>query len=232
MNIQNIQSLIKNIRENEKDSLETLHITSNENRLSKLAESFLNFPLSFRYMFGSEPTGIIETATGLMLKGMPGVIDLDTIAQKAAREMFHASVSNFRPTSGLHATICTLTTATEPGDTIYSIDPDDGGHFATKHLVERIGRISRFVPWDLKNLTIDLDAFKKEIKMYPPHAIIFEHGTPLFNLPVKEVRKLVGENVLLIYDGSHTLGLIAGGEFQDPLREGCNILQGNTHKTF
>lgn len=232
MNIQTIFSLVENVRIDEKKSLETLHLTSNENRMSKLAQSFLNSPLSFRYLFGSVAEDIIETSTGLMLKGMPGVVALDTIAQDSAREMFHATVSSFRPTSGLHATLCTLSTATSLGDTIYSIDPDDGGHFATKHLVERLGRVSRFIPWDMKNLTIDIDSFKKEIHKYPPHTIIFEHGTPLFNLPVKEVRNIVGENVLLVYDGSHTLGLIAGGEFQDPLTEGCNILQGNTHKTF
>jgi glycine hydroxymethyltransferase len=28
------------------------------------------------------------------------------------------------------------------------------------------------------------------------------------------------------------MGLIAGGEFQDPLREGAHALFGSTHKTF
>jgi glycine hydroxymethyltransferase len=36
----------------------------------------------------------------------------------------------------------------------------------------------------------------------------------------------------LAYDGSHVLGLIAGGEFQDPLREGASMLFGSTHKSF
>jgi glycine hydroxymethyltransferase len=35
-----------------------------------------------------------------------------------------------------------------------------------------------------------------------------------------------------VYDGSHVLGLIAGGEFQDPLREGCSMLIASTHKSF
>lgn len=36
----------------------------------------------------------------------------------------------------------------------------------------------------------------------------------------------------LAYDGSHTLGLIAGGRFQDPLAEGADVLLGSTHTTF
>ena len=35
-----------------------------------------------------------------------------------------------------------------------------------------------------------------------------------------------------VYDGSHVMGLIAGGEFQQPLREGCSVLMGSTHKSF
>ncbi len=34
------------------------------------------------------------------------------------------------------------------------------------------------------------------------------------------------------YDGSHVLGLIAGGQFQSPLDEGGSVLMGSTHKTF
>ena len=35
-----------------------------------------------------------------------------------------------------------------------------------------------------------------------------------------------------MYDGAHVLGLIAGGCFQDPLKEGADLLVGSTHKTF
>jgi glycine hydroxymethyltransferase len=34
------------------------------------------------------------------------------------------------------------------------------------------------------------------------------------------------------YDAAHVLGLIAGGEFQDPFREGVDIITGSTHKTL
>ena len=35
-----------------------------------------------------------------------------------------------------------------------------------------------------------------------------------------------------MYDGAHVLGLIAGGCFQDPLREGADVMTGSSHKTF
>ena len=230
--IKTLKNLIQDVRQDEQRSRETLHLTSYENRMSKLAESFLNSPLSYRYNFNSDASDVVKTGTGLMLMGLPGVYELEAAAKKVANELFHSELAFFRPTSGLSATLCTVNTTSNPGDTIYSIDPDDGGHFATKHLAERCGRVSRFIPWDSKNLSIDLDAFRKSIKQHPAQMVLFEHGTPLFNLPVKEVREIVGDETVIVYDGAHTLGLIAGGQFQDPLREGANMLQGNTHKTF
>ena len=35
-----------------------------------------------------------------------------------------------------------------------------------------------------------------------------------------------------MYDGAHVLGLIAGGCFQDPLKEGADVMTGSSHKTF
>jgi glycine hydroxymethyltransferase len=37
---------------------------------------------------------------------------------------------------------------------------------------------------------------------------------------------------VLAYDASHVFGLIAAGRFQDPLREGADLMFGSTHKTF
>lgn len=55
----------------------------------------------------------------------------------------------------------------------------------------------------------------------------------LFPHPVKAVSEFVHDyGGVVIYDGSHVLGLIAGGKFQDPLREGADALIGSTHKTF
>jgi len=45
-----------------------------------------------------------------------------------------------------------------------------------------------------------------------------------------DAAKEVGAAVM--YDGAHVLGLIAGGQFQDPLREGADVMTGSSHKTF
>jgi aminomethyltransferase len=52
--------------------------------------------------------------------------------------------------------------------------------------------------------------------------------------PVAEVRRLVADRrprPLIMYDMAHVLGLV-GPHFQEPFREGADIVTGSTHKTF
>jgi glycine hydroxymethyltransferase len=233
--LEKLRRLLEGLRHEERRSDLTLHLTAYENRLSKLAQSMLLSNLSFRQHEGileRHSKGEVILHGSFMFMGLPGVYALEQAACDASRELFHAAFSDFRPTSGLHAVLCLLSTVTNPGETIYSIDPKDGGHFATKHILTRLGRKSRYMPWARAELTIDLDALEALVRQDPPHAILFDYGTPLFRFPIRDIRRIVGEKPKLIYDASHTLGLIAGHKFQDPLTEGCDVLQGNTHKTF
>jgi glycine hydroxymethyltransferase len=64
-------------------------------------------------------------------------------------------------------------------------------------------------------------------------AVIFGRSLILFPEPVSELVPVCRElGIATIYDGAHVMGLIAGGEFQDPLAEGCDFLVGSTHKTY
>jgi glycine hydroxymethyltransferase len=55
----------------------------------------------------------------------------------------------------------------------------------------------------------------------------------LFPHPVKELKSVTEEvGAYLVYDAAHVLGLIAGGVFQYPLKEGADFVTASTHKTF
>ena len=41
-----------------------------------------------------------------------------------------------------------------------------------------------------------------------------------------------GHNMYINYDGAHVAGLIAGGQFQDPLKEGADSMTMSSHKTL
>jgi glycine hydroxymethyltransferase len=51
--------------------------------------------------------------------------------------------------------------------------------------------------------------------------------------PVHEVRKLTDElGAYLMFDAAHLSGIIAGGEFQQPLAEGAHLMTCSTYKSF
>jgi len=52
-------------------------------------------------------------------------------------------------------------------------------------------------------------------------------------LPLSAMQEVVAEwGGRLFFDGAHQLGLVAGGQFQDPLREGAAVMTGSAGKTF
>ncbi len=66
-----------------------------------------------------------------------------------------------------------------------------------------------------------------------PELIIFGKSMFLYPEPVEFVARIVEEwpeRPVIMYDMAHVLGLY--GAFQEPLREGADVITGSTHKTF
>jgi len=79
----------------------------------------------------------------------------------------------------------------------------------------------------------DIDASLKIIRETKPSLALFGQSVFLFPTPLKELSDAAHEvGAKVMYDGAHVLGLIAGGQFQDPLREGADVMTGSSHKTF
>lgn len=236
--IDSSKNLILKLQNEEERNTTTLHMTANENVMSKTARSFLSSNLSYRYYsdtYGKEDdlTDAKYYAVGqAMYRGLPAVYEFESLARGAANKMFNANFTDFCPLSGMNAVICILTTITQPGDKVFIFTPESLGHHATKIVLQNIGREVLFIPWDNEKLCIDIERFAEEFSKNNNATIFLDLGTTFYPLPLKKIRQIVWTKTKIIYDGSHVLGLIAGGQFQNPLQEGCDILIGNTHKTF
>jgi glycine hydroxymethyltransferase len=109
-------------------------------------------------------------------------------------------------------------------------------HSGTAGLVH--GLEIEFYPFDPEEMTIDVDATKKKLKELEknnrlPKMAMFGGSLFLFPHPVKELADfLKGYGIHINYDAAHVAGLIAGGKFQDPLREGTDTMTMSTHKTL
>jgi aminomethyltransferase len=81
---------------------------------------------------------------------------------------------------------------------------------------------------------IDLKQAEEYIQRHKPELIILGKSMVLYKEPLAELRRMVKgmqEKTWIMYDMAHVLGLI-GPHFQQPFKEGADIVTGSTHKTF
>jgi aminomethyltransferase len=81
---------------------------------------------------------------------------------------------------------------------------------------------------------MDMAACRDLICEHRPELIILGKSMIIHREPVAEIRTVIddlGLDCILMYDMAHVLGLI-GPYFQQPFKEGADIVTGSTHKTF
>lgn len=81
---------------------------------------------------------------------------------------------------------------------------------------------------------IDVEETARILEQANPEIIIFGKSMVIHREPVTEIRQLVKdrkEPPIIMYDMAHVLGLV-GPHFQEPFKEGADVVTGSTHKTF
>jgi glycine hydroxymethyltransferase len=87
--------------------------------------------------------------------------------------------------------------------------------------------------YNIDEFNIDPDKSADIIRAAKPGIVTFGGSLFLFPHPIQELKAVCEEaGAFVAYDASHVLGLVAGGVFQDPLREGADFITSSTHKTF
>lgn len=90
-----------------------------------------------------------------------------------------------------------------------------------------------YLPFDEDSMNIGVDEAKEKIAEVDPELLLFGASVFLFPHPVEELANVAkSHGTRVAYDAAHVAGLIAGGNFQDPLRERAEIMNCSTHKTL
>jgi glycine hydroxymethyltransferase len=214
--LESIEDLIKL---HESARLDSLNLIVSENRMSERAKAPLGSDISQRYAAdfysGTEPARrITEYATNL------------------AQDVFGAQYANLSPISGnvsLLAVVFALSGVNDPVGRIPPFFP--GGGYPLDYGV--FDRKSLPLPFSDENWQVDLESAIPLLRKVKPPLVVLGSSIVTYPMPVREISDVVHSyGGLVAYDGSHSLGLIAGGQYQDPLREGADLLLGSTHKTF
>ena len=169
---------------------------------------------------------------------------VEVMCMNLAKKLYHAEFADVRPISGVVANLAVYSAFTNPGDVMIAPSIPAGGHIShgkkehsgTAGLVH--GLDIEFYPFDADEMTIDVDKTKEKIEDLKkanrlPKMAMFGGSLFLFPHPVKELSDfLKSHNIHINYDAAHVAGLIAGGQFQDPLKEGADTMTMSTHKTL
>lgn len=205
----------------------SINLIASENITSSQVKTALASDLSHRYAEGLAGQRLYE-----------GCKYIDEIEEKTidlSKKLFNAEFVNVQPISGVTANLATFFAFTKPGDKIMTMSVPMGGHISHENVSAAgiRGLKNVFYPFNLEIMNIDADKMQKQIREKEPNIVLLGGSLFLFPHPVKEAVEAAQEvGAKVLYDGAHVLGLIAGGQFQDPIGDGVDALMGSTHKTF
>jgi glycine hydroxymethyltransferase len=207
----------------------TINLVASENLMSPAALKMLGSDFAHRYCIppaGERPAEIWDYPNQRFSRA------LEAEAKELACELFHGKTADVRPLSGNNIVGILLTSLTKAGDTLLSVPPSAGGHFATTPVARRLRLTQAMLPYDSELGTVDLDKTKALARTVRPKLIYLDASMILFPYPVAGLRAIFGDDCTIVYDASHCFGIIAGGCFQAPLPEGADFISGSTHKTM
>jgi glycine hydroxymethyltransferase len=167
--------------------------------------------------------------------GTRHIDEIESLCVELLKRLFGSRYAEHRLVASMLGNMAVYAALTEPGDTIMSLAQPVGGHSSNRRdgPAGIRGLTIVDVPIDPVELEVDIDGFAAEARRLRPKLVALGASMTLFPFPVRELAEIVSEwGGRIFFDGAHQLGLIAGGQFQDPLREGAAVLTGSAGKTF
>jgi glycine hydroxymethyltransferase len=206
---------------------DSIPLIASENVMSPAAREVMNSDLHNRYAEGLPGKRFYQ--------GNIFVDDIETICESLAKEVFECSFADVRSTSGTVSNLAVLMAIAKPRDKMTTVALSDGGHISHAKIgATGLRGVRTFsYPFDEDRMNIDVEGAKSLIREVKPKVALFGQSVYLFPTPLDELREVFDEvGCTTWYDAAHVLGLIAGKRFQDPLRQGIDVLSGSTHKTL
>jgi aminomethyltransferase len=81
---------------------------------------------------------------------------------------------------------------------------------------------------------IDLKETKELLELHRPELIVLGKSMMIYREPLKELAEMISgmkPKPIILYDMAHVLGLV-GPYYQEPFKEGADIVTSSTHKTY
>jgi glycine hydroxymethyltransferase len=167
-------------------------------------------------------------------QGLKYFDEIEDLTIDAFKKHFKCNFVDLRPISGTIANLAVFSSLAKKGDKIITLGIQGGSHISHEEsgAAGILGLKVFHFNFD-KEMNIDLGDAKKKILKLKPKFVVLGGSLIAFPYPIEELKPIcrrVGAKI--IYDASHVFGLIFAGFFQNPLKEGADIITASTHKTF
>lgn len=183
-----------------------------------------------------------SSLTNKYAEGLPGkryyngcmhVDEIENIAIEYATKLFGCNYANVQPHSGANANLAVFKAFLKPHDLVIGMDLASGGHLSHGAKVNVSGKWFDTESYGVDdNGFIDYDAVAKLVLFNRPKMLIA--GASAYSQVIdwqrmREIADSVG--AILLADMSHYSGLIAAGEYPNPLPY-ADVVTTTTHKTL
>ncbi|WP_193175266.1 serine hydroxymethyltransferase [Oricola nitratireducens] len=166
--------------------------------------------------------------------GCEHVDTVEDIARDRLRTLFGAAHVNVQPHSGAQANQAVFLALLQPGDKIMGLSLAHGGHLTHGSPVTMSGKWFEVVSYEVEpgSHLIDMEKVRQIALAEKPQLIIAGASAYPRHLDFATFRSIADEvGAYLMVDMAHYAGLIAAGEYPNPIPH-AHIVTSTTHKTL
>ncbi len=158
----------------------------------------------------------------------------ESIAIDRAKQLFNCAEAVVQPHSGSQANQAVFMATLKPGDTIMGMDLSAGGHLTHGSKVNQSGKWFNAIHYGVRkdDMLIDYDHAEALALEHKPKLIIAGGSAYSRIIDFKRFRAIADQvGAILLVDMAHFAGLVAGGEYPNPL-DHAHVATSTTHKTL
>ena len=166
--------------------------------------------------------------------GCEFVDEVEDIARDRLKELFGAEFVNVQPHSGAQANQAVFLALLKPGDKIMGLSLAHGGHLTHGSPVTMSGKWFDVVSYEVEpdSHLIEMDKVREKALAERPKLIVAGASAYPRKIDFAAFRAIADEvGAWLMVDMAHYAGLIAAGEYPDPIPH-AHVVTSTTHKTL
>ena len=159
--------------------------------------------------------------------------EIETLAINQLKKLYNSNFANVQPHCGANANTAVYQAFLKPGDKILGMDLASGGHLSHGSKPNISGKVYDAYSYGVdKNGWLDYNEIRKIAVEVQPKMIVAGASAYPRIIDWKEFKNIADSvGALLLVDMAHYSGLIAGGEYPNPI-EYADVVTSTTHKTL